>query len=61
VQEQQKKVVKVFVHGGVVQHVDVPEGVVAKVLDYDVEGGEAPDKDQEGRPCSIGTWEHNNG
>jgi hypothetical protein len=58
---KQKKVVTVFVHGGVVQDVNVPAGVLVKVIDYDVEGSEAPDKDHEGRPCSIGTWEHNNG
>jgi hypothetical protein len=44
-----------------VQNVDVPEGVLVKVLDYDVEGTEAPDEDHEGRPCNIGVWEHSNG
>ena len=32
------KIVRVVVHGGVVQHVEVPEGVVVVVNDYDCEG-----------------------
>ena len=56
------KEVKVIVKGGVVQDVDVPEGVVVKVYDYDV-GNVDPeldvlDEDETGTPCEIGVWEH---
>jgi hypothetical protein len=32
------KIVRVTVEGGVVQHVEVPEGVQVVVRDYDVDG-----------------------
>ena len=34
------KTVKITVQGGVVQHVEVPEGVTVIVRDYDVDGTE---------------------
>ena len=34
------KTVKITVEGGVVQHVEVPDGVTVIVRDYDVEGVE---------------------
>ncbi len=53
----QTKTVKVYVEGGVIQNIDVPEGVVVKVMDYDVDGQESPARDEDGRPCSIAIWE----
>ena len=35
------KTVRVIVSGGVVQHVEVPEGVTVIVRDYDVDGVES--------------------
>jgi hypothetical protein len=35
-----EKIVRVVVSGGVVQHVEVPEGVIVVVNDYDVEGSD---------------------
>jgi hypothetical protein len=57
-ESNQAKIVKVYVDGGVVQGVDVPENVVVKIVDYDVDDEEPSDADEEGRPCNIATWEH---
>ena len=35
-----KKIVRITVEGGVVQHVEVPKGVKVVVRDYDVDGEE---------------------
>jgi hypothetical protein len=52
----QTKIVSIHVEGGVVQNIDVPDGVVVKVMDYD--GEEFPARDDIGRPCNIRVWEH---
>ena len=52
------KTVRVMVSGGVVQHVEVPEGVTVIVRDYDVEGVE-PDllqQDEEGNSYIEAIW-----
>ena len=51
----QPKMVTVYVEGGVIQDIDKPEGVVVKVMDYDVEG-DFPCRDDNGRPCCICFW-----
>lgn len=41
------KIVRVTVEGGVVQHVEVPEGVQVIVRDYDVDGTDADELEQD--------------
>ncbi len=60
------KEVVVTVEGGVVQDIEVPEGVVVKVRDYDVEGVDSADiilsRDKNGDGYVESTWENiNNG
>lgn len=52
------KEVRVIVSGGVVQHVDVPAGVIVHVIDYDVDGGDdVAELDMvDGEECRIATW-----
>ena len=54
------KIVRVTVEGGVVQHVQVPQGVSVIVRDYDVEG--TPEdmlvKDENGDSFIEAIWEH---
>lgn len=54
------KIVRVVVEGGVVQHVEVPEGVTVIVRDYDVDGSEEDqlDQDENGDQYIESTWEH---
>lgn len=52
----QVKTVKVYIEGGIVQDINVPEGVVVEVMDYDVNGEEPPARDENGRPCFIRCW-----
>lgn len=54
------KVVRVTVEGGVVQHVEVPEGVQVIVRDYDVEGTDADEleQDENGDQFIESFWEH---
>lgn len=54
------KIVKVTVEGGVVQWVEVPEGVTVIVRDYDVDGSEDEglDQDENGDQYIESTWEH---
>ncbi len=54
------KVVKITVRGGVIQDVDVPEGVQVVVHDFDTDGTE-PDRlsrDENGDECVVNIWEH---
>jgi hypothetical protein len=53
------KTVRVVVEGGVIQHVEVPEGVVVVVNDYDVEGCESNDlqRDGNGDEFAEAIWE----
>ena len=53
------KTVTVIVEGGVVQHVDVPEGVEVTIHDYDVED-DGPNvlQDAEGNRYFVATWAH---
>jgi hypothetical protein len=54
-----EKIVTVTVEGGVVQHVEVPEGVRVVVRDYDAEGVEADrvSVDEGGNECVEAVWE----
>lgn len=54
------KVVRITVEGGVVQHVEVPEGVQVIVRDYDVEGTDADEleQDENGDQFIESFWEH---
>ena len=54
------KIVRVTVEGGVVQHVEVPEGVQVVVRDYDVEGtdGDEREQDENGDHFIESIWEH---
>jgi hypothetical protein len=54
-----EKIVVVTVEGGVVQHVEVPEGVRVVVRDYDAEGVEAErlSVDEDGNECVEAVWE----
>lgn len=54
-----KKSVTVTVEGGLVQHVQVPEGVVVVVHDYDVEGVDEADLETDGNGDKYvkGVWE----
>jgi len=53
------KTVRVTVEGGVVQHIEVPEGVQVVVRDYDVDGTEADqfEQDQNGDRFIESVWE----
>lgn len=50
--------VNVFLEGGIVQNIEVPEGVEVHVYDYDVEGLEQDriEKDGLGDDCAITIW-----
>lgn len=52
-----EKVVRVYVRGGVIQNMDVPEGVFVEIYDYDVDG--VPDNEtsetDDGR-CLFSVW-----
>ncbi len=54
------KIIRVTVEGGVVQHVEVPEGVQVIVRDYDVEGTDADEleQDENGDQFIESTWEN---
>jgi hypothetical protein len=54
------KTVRVTVVGGLVQHVEVPEGVQVVVRDYDVDGTEADQlqQDENGDQFIESIWEH---
>ncbi len=53
------KTVVVTVEGGVVQHIEVPEGVQVMVYDYDVEGVEPSrlELDGNGNQRILSVWE----
>ena len=52
------KTVRVTVSGGVIQHVEVPEGVTVIVRDYDVDGVEPYllQHDENGDGCVESIW-----
>ncbi len=54
------KMVKVTVEGGVVQYVEVPEGVTVVVRDYDVDGSEDEglQQDDNGDKFIEAIWEN---
>ena len=54
------KVVKIIVRGGVIQDVQVPEGVQVVVHDYDTDGTEPErlSRDENGDACVVNIWEH---
>lgn len=54
------RIVRVTVEGGVVQHVEVPEGVQVIVQDYDVDRTEADQltQDEHGDAYIESIWEH---
>lgn len=51
---------KVTIEGGVIQGIEVPEGVEVVVYDYDAEGFESDrlQQDDKGEDCSISVWRH---
>ena len=53
-----KKIVTITVEGGVVQHVDCPQGVQVVIKDYDVEGCDESDlhKDDNGDQYLESVW-----
>lgn len=54
------KIVRVTVEGGVVQNVEVPEGVQVIVKDYDVDGSDEDqlERDEDGDSFVESIWEH---
>lgn len=54
------KIVRVTIEGGVVQWVEVPEGVTIFVRDYDVDGSDDAElqQDDNGDMFIEVTWEH---
>ena len=54
------KIVRVTVEGGVVQHVEVPEGMQVVVRDYDVDGTDVSEleQDENGDHFIESIWEH---
>jgi hypothetical protein len=54
------KTVRLTVEGGVVEHVEVPEGVQVIVRDYDVDGTEVDQlqQDENGDQFIESIWEH---
>jgi hypothetical protein len=59
-ENQEMKIVRITVEGGVVQHVEVPDGVQVVVKDYDVDGTEADQlqQDENGDNFIESIWEH---
>ncbi len=57
---QVMKIVRVTVKGGVVQHVEVPEGVQVVVRDYDVNGTDVSELEQDENSDHFieSIWEH---
>ena len=53
-----EKLVVVTVEGGVVQHVECPDGVKVIVRDYDCEGADADlvDVDEDGNEFAESVW-----
>jgi len=52
--------IRVTVEGGVVQHIDVPEGIQVIVADYDVDGSDSDDlkTDDNGDQFCESIWNH---
>ena len=52
-------IINIYVKGGVIQNVAIPAGskIVVRVVDYDCEGSDCPDKDDEGTPCTVALYE----
>lgn len=53
--------VKVFMEGGVIQGMEVPEGVRVVVYDYDTDCAKPEElsRDKNGDPCIVCVWESN--
>ncbi len=61
IEKEQKKnsVITVKLDGGLVQWVEIPDGlhVSVVIVDYDIEGSShRPDKDETGEDCCISVW-----
>ena len=56
---ERKKRASVFVEGGVVNEIEVPQGVEVVVYDYDIEdvAQDQISKGPQGEPCLVGIWE----
>jgi hypothetical protein len=56
------KTVRITVEGGIVQHVEVPEGITVIVRDYDVDGfpPEVLVQDEQGDSCIETIWSERN-
>lgn len=50
--------VTVYLEGGIIQNVDVPEDVEVEVIDYDTEGADTGmlQRDEAGNDCIITVW-----
>jgi hypothetical protein len=57
------KQVNVFLEGGIIHNIELPEGVRVTIYDYDTEGSEPERirKDGKGDACIITTWDGSNG
>lgn len=60
---QPDKIVVVTLEGGVIQDIDVPEGIVVQVMDFDVEDASPEElaqlpKNNEGEEYHLTTWSH---
>lgn len=53
------RMVHVFMEGGLIQNIELPDGVTVKVYDYDLDGVDADriEKDGKGGDCTISVWE----
>lgn len=64
---KKKKIVEITVEGGVIQHIEVPKGVVVQVRDYDVDSDDIGDsdydirKDDNGDPYYYAEWTREKG
>jgi len=52
-------IVNIYVRGGVIQGVVIPSecDVIIRIVDYDCEEGDCPDRDDNNDPCRIALYE----
>lgn len=52
-------IINVYLKGGVIQNVFIPQGcdAIVRIVDYDCEDGDCSDTDDEGSPCTVAIYE----
>ena len=54
-------IINVYLKGGVIQNIFIPQGcdAIVRIVDYDCEGSDCLDTDDEGNPCTVALYEAN--